>query len=150
MGVIKITTIKPPLPNVRGFQQDLDRIVSETQTEMLRGFRRTTKTWLVKAQFDSTKSRNLGKFTIEVGTDDPLYERINEGTTVIFDVLSRDFSPKTRPGVLDSFPGRGGRIGTSKSARPGIIPRRWDDAMVDFIEPRMFTRLQDLIDSLNL
>lgn len=146
--MIKITTIMPPVPSVKSFQQDLNRIVEATETDMLRGFRRTTKTWAIKAQFDASRSNNQGTITIDVGTDDLLYGQINDGTTAIYDVLSKNFEPKTRPGVLDSFPGRGGRVGKSASPLPGIIPRRWDDAMVDFIEPRMIKALEDLIDDI--
>jgi len=144
--MIRMKAIKPPKVNRGGYSQELARAVDNTKTDMLRGFRRTTKTWVVKARFDATNTHSLGKFTIDVGTDDPLYAQINEGTSVIYDRLSRNFVPKTRPKVLDSFPGRGGRVGRSTTPQPGIIPRQWDVAMVEFIEPLMISRLQNVLD----
>jgi hypothetical protein len=151
--MIKMRTIKSKLPNrsdLQHFNQGMKQIAATTSTDMLRGFRRTVKTWYFKPKFSSKIGNASWKITIDVGTGSEIYARVNDGTEFIYDRLSANFEPKTRPGVLDSFPGRGGKIGLSATPLPGIIPRKFDEAMVDFIEPLMFSRMDDLIDSLDL
>lgn len=151
--MIRMRTIKSRLPNrsdLQHFNTGMKTIAATTSTDMLRGFRRTTKTWVYKAKFSSKVSNASWKITVDVGTGSEIYGRVNDGTAFIYDRLSLNFEPKTRPGVLDSFPGRGGRVGLSVTPLPGIIPRKFDEAMINFIEPLMITRMSDLMDSLDL
>lgn len=132
--------------NNLSIRNGLSRAAEATRVNLLRNFRRTTKTWQVKAQFSATIRGTAFRYIITVGTNDELYAEINFGTKFMTDVLSRNFVPKTRPGVLDSFPGRGGRLFRGGSPGPGIIPRRWDIAAAKEEERLMVAHLQNVID----
>ena len=118
-----------------------------TQRSILENLQRTTRTWRRPVRFQLRVRTGGGFYRVGVFTDDPLWIEINNGTTSIYHVLSRNFIPKTRPRVLDSFPGRGGRVGISSTPRPGIIPRQWDEAAAQFEQQPMRDRLQAAINN---
>ena len=119
--------------------------VVETEKSIRANLERTTRTWRRPVTFKSQILNSKDTYRVRVWTDDPLWNEINEGTPALYVILSRDFDPKTRPYVLDSFPGRGGRVGTSRTPRPGIIARHWDIAAQQKEGPSMQQRLQDAI-----
>lgn len=139
-----ITTTKKL--NLLGFDRDMATAAQFTKTGLLRNFRRTVKTWRRKAVFTHNINSVGFRYVITVGTNDPLYYEINWGTPFMTDVLSRNFVPKTRPGVLDSFPGRGHRLRRGGPPRAGIIPRRFDLAAAKEEERLMLSRLRNIID----
>lgn len=142
----KFRVIKPKRVSRTFFRSEMGRISENTRTNLLRNFRRTTKTWVYRVRFANSIQRKNYQYVIDVYANSTLYYTINWGTPFITDVLSRNFIPKTRPFVLDSFPGRGGRVRRGGPARPGIIPRRWDLAAAREEEPLMISRLQNVID----
>ena len=111
----------------RAFRADLRRINQATARAMKRSFARTTRTWEHAVDFHQLTELEPDP-TVLVYTTDAVYGYVSGGTRVRRALMSPDFSPKTRPGVLDSRPGRGGVVVVSrKLALPGIQARRFPE-----------------------
>lgn len=110
----------------RAFRQDIQRINQNTAKAMKRSFQKTVRTWEHPVTFHQiTESRPDP--TVLVYTDDDIYGYVSGGTRVRYVVMTPDFSPKTRPGLLDSRPGRGGVSHFDfRHPRPGIQARKFD------------------------
>jgi len=94
---------------------------SEAKTE-LKMFDRTVRTWKQKPEF----SFEIKGDYLEVGTDDKVYGFLNFGTSVRRAKMSEDFIPKTQPGRLNAYVGKGRRRYVSKKLNlPGIDARDW-------------------------
>lgn len=111
----------------RAFMADLRRINKKTAKAMKRSFARTTRTWEHAVQFRQLTESQPNP-TVLVYTTDPIYGYVSGGTRVRRALMSPDFSPKTRPGALDSRPGSGGVVFVSrKLSLPGIEARRFPE-----------------------
>ncbi len=111
----------------KAFRADLRRINQAEARAMKRSFQRTTRTWEHEVTFRQMTEIEPEP-TVLVYTTDEIYGYVSGGTRVRRALMSRDFSPKTRPGVLDSRPGRGGVVFISRKLnRPGIQARRFPE-----------------------
>lgn len=111
----------------RAFRAEVRRINQATAKAMKRSFQQTTRTWQHDVAFHQMTEMEPDP-TVLVYTTDAIYGYVSGGTRVRRALMSRDFSPKTRPGVLDSRPGSGGVVFISrKLARPGIQARRFPE-----------------------
>lgn len=109
------------------FRADLRRINQKTARAMKRSFARTTRTWEHAVDFHQL-TESQPEPTVLVYTTDRVYGYVSGGTRVRRALMSPDFSPKTRPGVLDSRPGSGGVVFVSRKLnRPGIQARRFPE-----------------------
>lgn len=113
----------------KAFRRDLRRINKNRAAKMKRDFQRTTKTWEHKPTFHQLTEIEPEP-TVMVYTEDEQYGYVSGGTRVRRALMTPDYSPKTRPGVLDSFPGRGGVVYVSRKLNlPGIEARRFPEAV---------------------
>jgi hypothetical protein len=88
---------------------------------LLKGF---TRTWNHQPEFQVETEGTRDSLVILIGTDDPVFGYLDQGTRVRRAVMSRDFVAKTRPGSLKSGPGRGGVVFIGRNVnRPGIKAR---------------------------
>jgi len=113
----------------KAFRRDLQRINKNRAAKMKRDFQRTTKTWEHEVTFHQLFDFDE-EATAAIYTEDEQYGYVSGGTRVRRALMSPDFEAKTRPGALDSFPGRGGAIFvSSKLNLPGIEARRFPEAV---------------------
>jgi len=97
-----------------------------------RDFETTTVNFDHDVNFTIQKRFGTRVASIEVGTDDRVYEWLNNGTPVRYNVMTSDFVPKTQPGTLSTGPGKGGFSHVDyKHPRPGIQARGWTDIIAD-------------------
>jgi hypothetical protein len=94
----------------------------------LKLFRDLVSNWTNKPVFEMQTSANSSGSEVLVGTDDKIFEYLDKGTSVRYAIMSPDFIAKTKPGSLQSGPGRGGMVFISrKHPRPGIKARHFSD-----------------------
>lgn len=141
------------------FRSILNYAGQEVADGLLRDFRQTTRTWTRQPEFvaevdvagtvvgtakGTRRDINTGRFSnaavggqivVLVGTDDPTYKLVDEGSRphFIFPVNKRalrfrvNYRAKTQPGILDSF--RGGASGPwvvrAWVLHPGVTARRF-------------------------
>lgn len=111
----------------KAFRAELRRINQKTARAMKRSFGQTTRTWAHPVDFHQMTESQPDP-TVLVYTTDAVYGYVSGGTRVRRALMSPAFSPKTRPGVLDSRPGRGGVVFVSRRlALPGIQARRFPE-----------------------
>src|SRR5690606_853681 len=112
-----------------GFRRDLQRINKNRAAKMKRDFQRTTRTWEHEVTFHQLTEIEPDP-TVAVYTEDEQYGYVSGGTRVRRALMSPDFEAKTRPGALDSFPGRGGVVFISRKLNlPGIEARNFPEAV---------------------
>ncbi len=111
----------------KAFRADLRRINQKTALAMKRSFQKTTRTWERAVDFHQI-TESAPDPTVLVYTTDAVYGYVSGGTRVRRALMSPDFSPKTRPGALDSRPGSGGVVFVSRKLNlPGIEARRFPE-----------------------
>ncbi len=125
---IAVTTkqIKPKskLWDDRQFRLGLQRVNKSTAQGMKRDYEKTVETWDEEIIFEQLTQTVGGDLIVIVGTDNPVYGYVNDGTEVRRALMSPDFISKTRPGVLRARPGQGGVVFISKNLElPGIEAR---------------------------
>lgn len=100
-----------------------------------RNFEATTRTWDEQVNFTVKIDEAAGEAV--VGTDNDQYVQVNDGFEHLLK-FSKDFEPKTKPLILDSFPGKGGIVGIAFTPRP-TEPRQFEianaEAVQEVIEP---------------
>lgn len=104
--------VKPVLPirfNARAINDALEKLADELADSMLVDFRKTTETWNQKPVFGKRVRRSFTQILAEVQTADRLYRFIDRGTSKGYAEMTPGWSPKTKPYVIGSFPGSGGR-----------------------------------------
>lgn len=117
---------KPPLFDDRQFSRDLQRAVKSRAQAMKRDYERVVATWDDKPVFEQITQTTRPDISVLVGTDDRIFGYLDRGTRVRRALMSPDFSPKTRPGELRSYPGQGEVVFVSKKLNlPGIKARGW-------------------------
>lgn len=110
--------------------------------DAVKEFEKVTNTWNEKPAF-VVRLRNM---SVDVSTNDKKFYYLDRGTSVRYAVMSEDFSPKTRVGVLGSSRGRGGMIFVSRRhPKPGIEARGWSVLVQEKIQAKFKTRFRDVI-----
>lgn len=123
--VVKLLGRKARLLDDKAFRQELAQINQKFAKRMKRDFERTTRTWDRHVEFH--QMTEVGAETaVLVYTTDEIYGYVSGGTRVRRALMSPDYDPKTKPGVLDSFPGRGHVVYVSRDlSLPGIEARNF-------------------------
>lgn len=107
------------------FRRDLMALNQQHARQIKRSFERTTRTWEEKVEFQQHVEVRQDS-VVAVYTTNRIYGFVSGGTSVRRALMSPDYDPKTKPGVLDSFPGAGHVVFISrKLALPGIEARRF-------------------------
>ena len=114
----------------RAFRRDVQKVNRDTSRSMLRDYKRLVVPWEHPVVFRQLTESTREDIIVIVGTEDPVFGYVNDGTRVRRALMSEDFSPKTRPGSLKSRPGQGGVVFISKDlALPGIEARDFTGQM---------------------
>lgn len=118
--------IKAPVFGIKRIEKEIDSVLDRYAHLAKGDFDRTTKTWSHEAPFVTKKVERSRERAIQVYTDDEVYGILDGGTTIRYTTMTPDFMPKTKPGVLSSFPGQGGVAYIDKQRpRPGIEAREF-------------------------
>lgn len=121
-------------------------VLDRFSRKVRRDFQSTTIYFDHDVKFDINKRFGATVASVEVGTDDPIYEDVNNGTNIRFNVMTKDFVPKTLVGTLNTQPGQGGFSHTDyENPRPGIEARGWTDIIAAMNEGPFFDALDDAI-----
>lgn len=131
-GSVAYKLIKPAKFNRNAFVNAFKREAEMVADDMRADFEKTTKTWKPQDAPVFEKIIQVGKESVQVfvGTDSRIYNYVNNGTSVRYAQMSKDYSPKTKVGVIGSTAGSGRmiRIDTN-NPRPGIKARKFDEAI---------------------
>lgn len=133
------------------FSREIIKELRKFNEEIKKDFEKTVATWDHKPKFRATvvvyqdlieghvrTVRIYGKKPPEL-----IYYFINQGTKVRYAQMTRDFSPKSRVRVIDSFAGSGGLKRVSvKQPNPGIKGREFNVAIATKHKARLALRLQ--------
>lgn len=126
--MILVRAVKPSVFKSSVFREEMLVAAKAIQKIGLADFKRTTATWTEQPKWSSKvdQGASVGGVRIQIGTDDPRYGWIDEGTKVRYATMSPDWKSKTQPNVLRSFPGKGKKLFVNKKRpRPGIKARNY-------------------------
>lgn len=137
-------SIKPQKLNVDAIRLELLNALRAEATEVKKQYRQTVSTWSDPPSFDSAISLSGGDASVLVGptgTDRQVkkFLYLDEGTSIRWAVMSRDWRSKTRPGSLNSGPGAGHVVIAGRRAmqsrniqpRPGIQARNFSGTIAE-------------------
>lgn len=97
---------------------------------MKRDYDKTVATWKIKPEFEMLTQRTSSIASVLVGTDNRIYAYVNNGTSVRYATMSKNWDSKSRVRVIGSFPGRGRREFVSKfHPQRGIAAREWSQVI---------------------
>ena len=126
-AVFQFKQIKPKTMNIKAMQKALLAQAEKVADEIEKDFVFTVITWNNPPDFERIVELERDGISILVGTDDRIYNFINNGTRVRHALMSDDWSSKTKPGSLKASRGSGHVIAVSKNIiRPGIEARHFD------------------------
>ena len=143
--------IKPKKLKAAAMIREMEKPVIETIDSADKEFAKTYKTWEHKPTFKKvlkvSKREIVGSTTTtEKGDSDNPYPFVTRGTKVRRAIMTSNFSPKTRAGVLGSGGGRGGVLFISKKVnRPGIKRRDFEPLVTKLEEPKFRKRISKAI-----
>lgn len=127
---------------IEALKKPVEETIKSADTE----FAKTYATWEHKPKFiqkfkELAKSLTGSTTTNPKGSKNNPYPFVTRGTKVRRALMSANFSPKTRVGVLGSGSGRGGVIHISKKVnRPGIKKRGFEQLVAKVEEPKFLKR----------
>lgn len=155
MSMISAKSIKPGKLKNDKMRLELLTAMNEIGDGIKKDFERTTKTWKHKVKFTIVKAipTNLGRVEILVGSDDPIYRYVNEGTQAHV-ILPKNatrlrfpstYTAKTVPGVIDARQGgpSGNDVFSKGVIHPGTKARNFDDAIAKNWQKRMKRRMEE-------
>jgi hypothetical protein len=113
-----------------------------------------TGTWNEAPDFPDTELIENGNLVINVGPDGEervvkKFRYVDEGTSVRYARMTRDFVPKSSSGRLRSGPGRGGFAELDGIFRPGIAARNFGDQIVDELRDQFLTDMREIFNGLS-
>jgi hypothetical protein len=115
------------LINAKQLARDIQRTNQKFAKRAKRRFQKTVRTWEHPVEFHQ-KTKSGAEPSVAVFTEDEIYGYVSDGTAIRYAVMTEDFSPKTRPGTLESRPGKGGfAYLDTKNPRPGIEARNFPE-----------------------
>lgn len=111
-------------------------------------YRATVRTWDRSVDFSVLLEMGGDEWSVTVYTDDRIYQYIDEGTSVRYATMTRNFVPKTRNRVIGSQQGRGGVAYVStRRPRPGIEAREFSDEIFARRSPIFEARVEKIINN---
>lgn len=146
---MRFEAVLPGPFNPAAFVVEMEQTLERLATGILLDFERTTSTWSTQPAFEMEFASNPRYMEAHVfcdalrdgdrvkGTTGPqpapvnlVYYFLNGGTAVRYAKMTLDFVPKSRVGIIGSFPGRGGVAKVDpRDPQPGIEARKWDEAI---------------------
>ncbi len=155
--------LKPILFRTRDIKRQVEmevvRQIDREAAEVLKLFRMTTESWDHKVEFKVLQRKSWGGLYTAVGTDDPIYRYVNDGTAehLIFPKNARalafqwngpgSYRPKTTPGVIGSQGGgpTGDMVYKKGVIHPGTKPRGFAKAIESYWQTRYPKNIQEAI-----
>jgi hypothetical protein len=129
-GYIQYVPIAPKLLKTARMRGLILQAMLHTEREVVADFQSTVETWHHSVQFLHKVGFRGGDLIVSVITDDDPWNILNRGTSVRYNVMTRGFIAKTKPGVIGSGPGRGQfAYRDTKNPRPGIQARNFTIAI---------------------
>jgi len=134
-SVLILKQIEPSKLNVEAMYAALYAAADQIARDIEFDFIITTGTWKHPVKFERLVQVGPNRIEIFVGTDDPIYGYVDEGTEphIILPkgkgmlAFPEGFVPKSQPNVLSSF--KGGTFGQTRFSKgvihPGIKPRNF-------------------------
>lgn len=120
--------------------------------KLKKDFDATTATWKEHHPvFTIERKFAGGNITLRVTTKDEVWGYLNRGTDVKWALMSHDFSPKTVPRQLTSYPGRGRvlyrgpaemKAAGIRRPMPGIEAREWTKTALDLYRDSLIRDLR--------
>lgn len=152
--MILIKAIKPKKLRVDKMRLELLTEMNAIGSDIQKDFEKTTKTWDHKVKFEIVKSipTNLGRVEIFVGTNDRIYQYVDEGTREHIIQPKGDYplefrsryKRKTTPNVIGSK--QGGAFGEKRYAywviHPGNKPANLSETIAKTWQKRMKRRME--------
>lgn len=148
-------TLPPPEKVIEHLMKEAEKILYTAGVQSVKDRQKTTKTWKGSHPYDVEDTTQIPDFyftlsnperyvtKLEVAVTGPEYGIkkwfwISEGTKVRYAVMTKDFKPKTKVGVISSYVGRGRRKYVNPAVmRPGIDKRGFDDILNQRQEERI-------------
>jgi hypothetical protein len=106
-------------------------VLAENNTH-LQLYNQATATWNGKPSWKKTLRATATYIAAEISTSSKPFAYVEGGTSVRYATMTRNFSPKSRPGSLRASPGAGGRAYVSRMVpRRGIVARNFTTTIVN-------------------
>lgn len=144
-----------PHPRLLGFADAVKAKADEVANEMLLDFELTTWTWTHKVKFRKIVHKGRDSVEALVGTDDPIYKYVDEGTRphMIYPKKAKalhfkgTYKSKTLPGVMVARPGgASGKDVFAKAVKhPGTKARKFSQKLSKEWEKKLAGRLDTVI-----
>jgi len=120
--------------NLKVVDQAEKKALAQAKKQALELYAKTVRTWRTPTEFTA---RDISK-GVSIRTNNPKYRFIDLGTRVRHAIMSRNFVPKTKVGVVYSTQGQGGLKVVKKSIkRPGIRARGFTAKIEERIGPTL-------------
>lgn len=125
---------KPILPKKKDFlnstprMKAIDEVFKDTAKRIKADFEKIVSTWKQSPEFYIVKQDSK----YQIVTPDPVFHYVSRGTRVRYAVMTKDFIPKTQPGVAVGGMGAGKvQFISRKTPRPGIKARHYERMVAD-------------------
>ncbi len=124
--IMGVESINAKFFDINGAAEEIAKTLQKYARLAEEDLEKTTATWDHDIKFEKKVTQRTKKIEIDIFTWSDIYRFVNDGTSVRFATMSKDFVPKTKPGVLRSSAGQGGVQYVSKqNPRPGIKARNF-------------------------
>lgn len=129
MVSLKLQAIKPPkMPTGEEYAKAMQASVQKSAALILRDLSATTRTWKHKPAFDVTITQVGDDYSVTAGTDDQVFQYVNDGTKPHairpkrskFLHFSSGYKAKTRVGIIGSL--EGGAFGNDVFSKGVLHP----------------------------
>jgi hypothetical protein len=143
--------IKADVPDVNAMLKPFDDEMLHWAKLAEKKFQSSVQTWDHKPPFTvDVKRKGAGpSYSVigEVYTEDDVYGYLNNGTSVRYATMTRNFVAKTKPGRISAGAGTGGVAYVDRrKPRPGIKPRKWDELIAKSTERNLELAFKRAID----
>lgn len=152
MPTLKLQAIKPPkVPTGEEYAAAMKKAVDKSAALVLKDLSATTRTWKTKVAFDVTITQQGDDYSVTAGTDNQIYQWVNDGTKAHairpkrsrYLRFSSGYKAKTRVGIIGSVDG--GSFGNDVFSRgvqhPGFIGRKFAEKIQ---QRRQVTTVQEI------
>ncbi len=129
MPSFKLKAIVPKgMPTGAEYEKAMQKAVQKSAALALRDLASTTRTWVHKPVFDVTITQTGGDYSVTAGTDDQIYQWVNDGTKrhairpkrSKYLRFSSGYKAKSRPGIIGSV--NGGSFGNDVFSKGVMHP----------------------------
>jgi hypothetical protein len=116
---------------------------------VIRMFEKTTRTWNHDVEFEYEIENNSNVMRVSVYTNDEIYYFIDQGTSVRYATMTKDYFSKSTPGVIGSNRGAGELLYIDKNVpRPGIESRRFTEEIHKRRRPFFYKKIEKVVDKI--